>query len=200
MPISAKMFDLSRAMYVVIDMQKLFAEHPDWAVKHIARIRPEVQRLAERKPGRTIWTRFIPAENAAAAPGAWRRYYEAWPTATLEGGGRNYVDLIPEHRALAGRAAVFDKSGFSAFGNPAFLSALQADGIDTLILSGVETDVCVWATALDAVDAGLFVVLARDALTSYSMAAHTAILDVIAPRFAPQVIDMNRAELDAAWT
>ena len=37
--------DLSRAMHVVIDMQRLFADHPDWAVKDIARIRSDVLRL-----------------------------------------------------------------------------------------------------------------------------------------------------------
>jgi nicotinamidase-related amidase len=63
----------------------------------------------------------------------------------------------------------------------------------------VETDVCVWATALDAIDAGFFVVLARDALASHSLEAHQAMLEVIAPRFAPQVAVMNHAELEAAW-
>ena len=76
---------------------------------------------------------------------------------------------------------------------------LNTAGTETLILSGVETDVCVWATALDAVDAGFFVVLARDALTSGTPEAHQALLDVIAPRFAPQVAVMNHGELEAAW-
>ncbi|HVM84551.1 MAG TPA: cysteine hydrolase [Candidatus Binatia bacterium] len=191
--------DLARALHVVIDMQRLFAEHPDWAVKDIGRIRKEVQWLAARKPGRTFWTRFIPAESAGAAKGAWRRYYEVWPRATLAGGGRDYVDLLPEYRTIAGDGAVFDKPGFSAFSSDKFQPALQSAGIDTLILSGVETDVCVWATALDAVDAGLFVVLAADAVTSFSEEAHRAMLDLIAPRFAPQVVLMNHAELDAAW-
>jgi len=191
--------DLSRAMHVVIDMQRLFADHPDWAVKDIGRIRAEVLRLAEKRPGRTFWTRFVPAQNAAAAAGSWRRYYERWPRATLEGGGRDYVDLIPEHRLLAGKAAVFDKPGFSAFTNYGFVVALRAAEIDTLILSGVETDVCVWATALDAVDAGFFVILVRDAMTSGSPDAHAATLDVVAPRFAPQLTVMDSAALDAVW-
>jgi nicotinamidase-related amidase len=191
--------DLAHAMHIVIDMQRLFAEHPDWAVKDIGRIRKEVTWLAEHKPGRTFWTRFVPAQNAASAQGAWRKYYEQWPTATLDGGGADYVELLLEHRTLAGKAGIFDKSTFSAFGNEKFGAALQAAGIDTLILSGVETDVCVWATALDAVDLGYFVVLARDALTSGIHEGHQAILDVIAPHFAPQVSVMNHAELEAAW-
>jgi len=193
------MLELSRAMHIVIDMQRLFADHPDWAVKDIGRIRREVQWLAEYKPGRTLWTRFIPAQNAEAAKGAWRKYYENWPKATLDGGGDTYVDLLLEHRTLAGRSGVFDKGTFSAFSNEKFVGTLQAAGIETLILSGVETDVCVLATALDAIDAGYFVVLARDALTSGSPEGHQAILDVIAPRFAPQMMILNHAELEAAW-
>src|SRR5262249_34208433 len=156
-----------------------------WAVKDIGRIRPEVTWLAEHKPGRTFWTRFIPAQNAENATGSWRKYYARWPNATLDGGGAGYVDLLPEHRTLAGKAAIFDKGTFSAFGNEKLVGALHAAGIETLILSGVETDVCVWATALDAIDAGFLVVLARDALTSGSPEAHQALLDTIAPRFAP---------------
>lgn len=191
--------EFSRAMHVVIDMQRLFADHPDWAVKEIGRIRKEVQWLAEYKPGRTLWTRFMPAQNAEAAKGSWRRYYEAWPSATLDGGGAPYVDLLPEHRTLAGKAALFDKATFSAFGNEKFLMTLKSAATETLILSGVETDCCVWATALDAIDAGFFVVLARDALASHSPEAHQAMLEVIAPRFAPQVTVMNHAELESAW-
>jgi nicotinamidase-related amidase len=52
---------------------------------------------------------------------------------------------------------------------------------------------------LDAVDLGYFVVLARDALTSGTPEAHQAVLDVLAPRFAPQVSVMNHVELEAAW-
>jgi len=193
------MRELSRAMHIVIDMQRLFAEHPDWAVKDIGRIRKDVTWLAEHKPGRTLWTRFIPAQNAEAAKGSWRKYYEQWPGATLDGGGGAYVDLLPEHRTLAGKAQIFDKSTFSAFGNEKFGAALEVARVDTLILSGVETDVCIWATALDAIDAGYFVVLARDALTSGVVEAHAAILDAIAPHFAPQITIMNHAELEAAW-
>jgi nicotinamidase-related amidase len=193
------MSELSRAMHIVIDMQRLFADHPDWAVKDIGRIRAEVTWLAEYKPGRTLWTRFVPAQNADSAKGSWRKYYQAWPSATLDGGGAAYVDLLPEHRTLAGKAQIFDKSGFSAFTNEKFVNALQSAGIETLVLSGVETDVCVLATALDAIDAGFFVVLARDALTSGTVAAHQAVLDVVAPRYAPQMTIMNHAELEAAW-
>ena len=191
--------ELSRAMHIVIDMQRLFAEHADWAVKDIGRIRKEVTWLAEHKPGRTLWTRFVPAQNPEAAQGAWRKYYEKWPSATLDGGGAAYVDLLPEHRTLAGKAAIFDKGTFSAFSNERLVAALTSAGVDTLILSGVETDVCVWATALDAVDAGFFVVLAKDALTSGSLEGHQATLEVIAPRFAPQVAIMGHVELEAAW-
>jgi nicotinamidase-related amidase len=191
--------DLARALHVVIDMQRLFADHPDWRVKDIARIRPVVRRLAERKPGRTFWTRFIPAESVLDAKGSWRSYYEQWPRATLQGGGRDYVDLLTEHRMLAGKAAVFDKPGFSAFSSPEFAAALRATEAPTLILSGVETDVCVWATALDAIDAGYFVVLPRDALAAGSAEAHAATLDVIAPRFAPQLAVLEPGALDVLW-
>src|ERR1700754_4103351 len=118
--------ELSRAMHIVIDMQRLFAEHPDWTVKDIGRIRKEVTWLAEHKPGRTLWPRFIPAQKAEAAEGSWRKHYAQGPSAPLDGGGADYVDLLPEHRTLAGNAVRFDKTTFSAFSNSKLVDALNA--------------------------------------------------------------------------
>jgi len=47
---------------------------------------------------------------------------------------------------------------------------------DALVISGGETDVCVLAAVMDAVDAGYRVVLAADALCSVSDESHDAML------------------------
>ncbi|MGO7770942.1 isochorismatase family protein, partial [Rhizobium ruizarguesonis] len=46
---------------------------------------------------------------------------------------------------------------------------LQGSETDKLIFSGVENDVCVYASVLDAVDAGYRVILAKDAVASGDM-------------------------------
>ena len=191
--------DLGRAVHVVIDMQDLFDRHPQWGFPGLRRVLPRVTELARHNPAGTLWTRFIPAATAESAPGSWRKYYELWPTATLTAGADQFIDLLPELKAFAAAENVFDKSGFSAFTGLGFAEALKRREADTLVLSGAETDVCVWATALDAVDLGLTVVLARDALSSFSAEAHEAVLTAIAPRFVPQVAISDTATLVEQW-
>jgi nicotinamidase-related amidase len=73
--------------------------------------------------------------------------------------------------AAAGRslppATTIDKTRYSAF-EPGLITHLRPRGANTLIVSGSETDVCVLATVLDAVDIGYRVIVVRDAICSSS--------------------------------
>src|SRR3546814_8162869 len=53
--------------------------------------------------------------------------------------------------------------------------------------AGLEADVCVLATALDAVDLGYRVVIASDAVTSSSAVGHRGAIDMLLARFDRQV-------------
>jgi nicotinamidase-related amidase len=64
---------------------------------------------------------------------------------------------------------------------------LQRRGIDTLVITGGETDVCVLGTVLGAVDRGYRVVVATDALCSSSDQTHDASLSVYRNRYGQQV-------------
>lgn len=57
-------------------------------------------------------------------------------------------------RPVAAAQTVFDKTVYSAFGNPQLHQHLRERQIDTLIVSGSETDVCVLSSILAAVDYG----------------------------------------------
>jgi nicotinamidase-related amidase len=187
----------SASVHAVIDLQSLFSSHPDWGVPTAGAIVDGVAALARHNPSRTLWTRYIPAKDSQTAKGCWRSYFEKWPRATLNAGVD--VNLLPQVKELAQSNAVFDKSGYSAFENPRFLERLRALGADTLILSGLETDVCVLSTALGAIDQGFFVVLATDALTSFDLAAHRMVLDALMPRFAPQIRLATVAQILDVW-
>src|SRR5262249_6859627 len=60
----------------------------------------------------------------------------------------------------------------------------QADG---LILTGSETDVCILATAIGAVDLGYRVILVRDAVCSSSDAGHDALMQMYHRRYTEQI-------------
>jgi nicotinamidase-related amidase len=61
---------------------------------------------------------------------------------------------MPPLAALCPPAAVIDKTRYSGFAEPKLLAHLREREADALIISGSETDVCVLATDLSAVDLG----------------------------------------------
>lgn len=75
---------------------------------------------------------------------------------------------------------VVTKTSFSCFGEPTFAATLPV-GCNTLILCGVEAHVCVQQTALDALAAGIpLVVVAADAVASRHAADHAQALALMA--------------------
>lgn len=187
-----------KSLHVAIDMQVLFDSHPDWGVADLRRILPQVRRLAESRPDRTICTRFVPARRPEDAAPGWQRYYRHWRSATLEHAGTEVVALVEELAGLP-LMAVIDKAGYAVQSSPDFAPLLDRHEINTLILSGVETDVCVWATAQAAIDQGLRVIIAADAVTSGDSTAHQMILKLAADRFGLQIELATVDEIIAAW-
>ncbi len=68
------------------------------------------------------------------------------------------------------------KNSFSAFGNPEFLEELNQSGASHLFLSGVETSICVFLTALDALQGGLNVTILNDCVAGRRVHDSTAAL------------------------
>ncbi len=189
-----------RAAHLCIDMQTVFAERTDWHLPWLERVLPSVLRIARARPDRTIFTRFVPPERPEEMPGTWRRYYRRWRHMTLDRLDPAMVELVPELAALVPPATVIDKRVYSPFVEPALREHLRARRIDTLIVTGAETDVCVLATVLGAVDHGYRVILATDALCSASDHTHDALLGLYRERFSEQIEAAETAAILDAWT
>ena len=188
-----------RALHLCIDMQNLFAEDTPWNTPWMKRVLPVVTRIAKRHPERTIFTRFIPVTRPEAAGGTWRRFYRRWAELTLERIDPELLELVPPLRRLAPPATVIDKRVYSPFSEPALPRLLRERQIDTLVITGAETDVCVLAAVIDAVDLGYRVVLAQDALCSSSDRTHDALLTLYGSRFSEQIEAVDAEAILAAW-
>jgi nicotinamidase-related amidase len=188
-----------RAVHLCVDMQTLFAERTGWHVPWLERVLPAVTRLAEARRGQTVFTRFVPPERPEEAVGAWRRYYEHWRNMTGERLNPRLIELVPPLVVLAPPAIVIDKTHYSPFKEAAFLRTLGRLKADAIVISGGETDVCVLAAVMDAVDAGYRVVLAEDALCSASDESHDAMLRHFGARFSQQVEVASTEEILAGW-
>jgi nicotinamidase-related amidase len=188
-----------RCVHLCVDMQRLFAEPTEWHTPWMERVLPVVERLAAAWPERTIFTRFIPARRPGEGHGTWRRYWERWASMTLEALPPGMTDLVPSLARLVPPAEVVDKRHYSPWLDPALDERLRARNAEALIVSGAETDVCVLATVLGAVDRGYRVVVPTDALCSSSDRTHDALLTLYRERYGQQVETATAEEILRAW-
>jgi nicotinamidase-related amidase len=160
---------------------------------------PVVRAIAERHAERTVFTRFVPPRRAADAPGSWRRYFERWRDLTRERIDPRLLELVPPLAALVPPATVIDKGVYSPFAAPELIELLRRRGADSLVVTGAETDVCVLAAVMDAVDHGYRVVLATDAICSASDQTHDALLSLYRRRFSEQIEAADSETILSCW-
>ena len=187
------------AYHLCVDMQLVFAESTEWHLPWMERVRPVIREVAGFQSDRTIFTRFMPAMNPEAEVGQWRGYYRRWQSMTLERIDRGLLELVPELPALVPPATVFTKRRYTPWIDGRLHDLLRGRHVDTLIITGGETDVCVIATVLGAVDLGYRVIVVRDALCSVSDVAHDAALRIYNERFNQQVEIWTAEDLLSGW-
>lgn len=188
-----------RTVHLCIDMQRIFSTEGPWPTPWMERVLPTVVRIVERFPERTVFTRFITPERPEDMPGAWRQYYERWRETTRERLDPRMLDLMPALGKFAPPAAVIDKPVYSAFAGHKLADYLRERGADTLVVTGSETDVCVLATVLGAVDHGYRVVVVADGLCSSSDEGHDTLLALYSKRFSWQIETADAETILSSW-
>lgn len=197
---SDRSFALDRsAAHLCVDMQRLFAEETPWQVPWLPRVLPCVLEIARRHPERTVFTRFIPPQDPTDMPGAWQDFYERWHSMTRPRLDARLLELVEPLAALVPPALVVDKQVNSAFSRPGLARALAQRGVTTLVVTGGETDVCVLATVMAAVDHGFRLVLPTDALCSASDGTHDALLKLFRERFSSQIEATTTEDVLRRW-
>lgn len=187
-------------VHLCVDMQRLFAPGGPWAVPWAQEVLPAIEGLVGIHPERTIFTRFIPAARPAEGNGAWSRYYTRWSEITLVNIDAELVDLVPALARFVPPAKVVDKAVYSPWTEGTLDRLLAGSGTDTLIISGGETDICVLATVLGAIDRGYRVVLATDAICSSAEETHDALMRLYRSRFSEQVEAVSVDEILSHWS
>lgn len=87
--------------------------------------------------------------------------------------------IIDEVAPLPGEI-VLDKPGKNSFYRTPLDELLRERAIENLIVTGVTTDVCCFATVIAANDRGFNALVLEDCVASYSPARHSAALETIA--------------------
>ncbi|HEY0292640.1 MAG TPA: cysteine hydrolase [Hansschlegelia sp.] len=158
-----------------------------------------MEEIALRHAAETVFTRFIPPRSPTEAVGAWRPFFERWRDFTLDCVDPALLRLTEPLSKLTPPAVVLDKPGFSPFHRSELHGFLQARKVDTLVITGAETDVCVLAAVLSAIDLGYLVILPKDALCGSADETHDALMRVYESRFSQQVVVSDAVSVLEAW-
>lgn len=96
------------------------------------------------------------------------------PVIVTEHAVKAFGPTIEPVRAALGGVEPVHKIAFSCFGSEEFRAKLAALGRKQVLAAGFETHICLCQTALDAVDAGYQVHVARDASSARTEESHAA--------------------------
>ena len=118
---------------------------------------------------------------------------------TIEELGAPMIDLVPQLASFAPPAKVFDKHVYSPWIGTHLNELLRGASIDTIVISGGETDVCVQATVMGAIDWGFRVILVTDALCSSADETHDALMTLYRSRFSEQVEAVTLRDVLENW-
>ena len=206
LPTLAERISPEHTALVIIDMQKDlvldgFLTHQ--AGRDLAATRsiiPNLERLltAARRAGVIVGhVGFSTLPDHASDSGPWlaQRRRSAYTSDTLCMAGSEGAEFI-EELAPADGELVIHKHRFSAFKGTDLDMVLRARGVQTMITTGVSTNVCVESTLRDAFETGYYVAIPSDATASWNMDLHEATLQTVSHRFG---LVTTTEEILAAW-
>ena len=186
------------AVHLCVDMQRIFAQGTEWKMPWLDRVLPNILSITSTHSEKTVFTRFIPAHKPGQGVGMWRHYYERWGSMTIDQLGPEMIGLVPDLAKFVPPARTYDKHVYSPWTGTDLHQQLRGAGIDTVIITGGETDVCVLATMLGAIDWG-FLSFVTDALCNSADETHDAMMNVYMNRFGEQVETVTMQTLLDRW-
>jgi ureidoacrylate peracid hydrolase len=176
---------------VVIDMQNFFMDDAYAAACPVARdIVPNINALADatrHAGGLVVWVRMV------APPGSdqsWSAFHERFTAAhgkarldDLAAGAAGYA--LWDGMDVGDGDEVVDKNRYSAFikGASEIEPLLRGRGIETLVFTGVATNVCVESSARDAMMLNFRTLMVSDGCATKTDAEHNATLAIFHTRF-----------------
>lgn len=105
--------------------------------------------------------------------------------------GAEFYKVVPQEDEL-----VLTKHRYSAFAHTPLQLVMQAREASTIVIAGIQTNVCVHATARDAVQLGFTPVVVEDCVAANSTVEHDVALADIRTRIGPVV---SLEEVRDAW-
>lgn len=168
-----------KAAVLVIDMLNDFV-HGALKVERAAGIIPNIRRLLEHARGRGI--PVIYANDSHLPKGD--KEFQLWPEHAVAGTwGAEVIDELKPGQG----DYVIRKRRYSAFYSTDLDLLLRELDVDTLILTGLVTDICVQHTAADAFFRGYRVIIPRDCVETVTEERHEAALEYMKSTYGCEI-------------
>jgi len=164
----------AKAALVVLDLQRIFCDPaspaflPAWPASRLQCLALIDFFLKTGRP--VVFTRHIHQEKSG---GVLEHFFTRLIRPTDP-----YSEFAPEVQSYLEKAIVLDKDRFSAWSNARLATSLRQ--CNTVVLAGVQTQLCVLSTALGAADFSFVPVVVADACAAPNESLHVAALTVLA--------------------
>lgn len=173
-------FNWKRSALLVVDMQEFFLNpgSPAYMPQALPAL-ANAARLAAffREAGRPVFFTAHAHEDPALDGGLmtlwWKKVCRA---------GTPEAEVSPALSPLEGE--VFPKRRYSAFTDPGLAERLCVLGVDSLVVAGLKTNLCVESTVRAAFDLGFMCIAAGDAMAARKEELHQASLESMADGYA----------------
>lgn len=187
-------YTLDSAAFIIVDMQNDFVRKnsPLWvedALKTVDPIKKVISQFrAASRP--VIFTRFVAGPQETLL-WTWSPQIRPPVNCCKIGFVRYYEDIDAERECMAvidelapePGDPIVDKFGYGAFFRTNLPDILKAHKIDTVVICGTVTQICVEETAREAFHHGLKTIVLSDCVSSFDPALHQATLRNLAMKF-----------------
>ncbi len=161
-----------KSALIIVDMQKDFCEGGALPVKGCSSLIPKINRVLKEFEGDelpVVASRDWHPRNHIS----FKEMGGPWPPHCIQGteGARLHPDLkIPSKTIIVSKGYLPDRDAYSAFDGTELHYLLSLKGVRRLFVTGVATEYCVRATAMDALKLGYEVIVLEDCIAPVSPA------------------------------
>ncbi len=190
--------DPRHAALLVVDVQRYFTrERPAPMYPAVEVVLDRLRRFVDECRARGVLVvRIQNVISDESALGVWRRHFgERWATPSPLAPDQPSVQFHPGFEPQPGDL-VLTKPRYSSFYGTPLASMLRSREIQTVIVGGLTTDVCVGGTARDAFQHEFDVVTLNDCTAELTQARHESGLATLAANFG---IVCSSTDVLAAW-
>ena len=198
LPTFAEIVDPSRTALLVVDVQRFFVKAQPGAMYPpvegvLETLRPFIDECRARG---VLVVRVQAVIDEESAAGVWRRHFgDRWATPSPLAPDQPGVEFYPGFEPQPGDL-VLTKPRYSSFHGSELESLLRSRGIQTVIVGGLTTDVCVSSTSRDAFQSEFDTVTLSDCTATSTQARHEAGLQTLASVFGTVC---TTTDVLAAW-